>query len=543
MTTTHPQEIELKLALPPEQAAAFLKRMARRRSTPLQQDLVTRYFDTPDFALSAQGVALRVRRMGRRWLQTLKTEGERNVGLSRRAEYEMPVAGDAPDWTRFPPEALAWVPEALRDALVPVFETRFHRTAWLLKGKGGAAIEVALDVGEVRAGERSQPICEIELELKSGQPDALFALALEWATAFDYLPFDISKAERGVRLAQGAAEAPLKSAAMQLDGGMSVEDGFAAIVQACLAQFQSNLPGVLGALPLPQAGEGGEGETGKGANVMPTPVNEYVHQARVALRRLRAALRLYRKVCVLPDELMGGLRTLAAALGPARDWDVLCAETLPAIAPDCPDPDAWQRGVQVLEAYRVDVRSAMQTVIRLGHPGAWLLAVQRWLLQRGWRAVPPAQRLIQLAPLEQWARRALQKGHRRVARGARDFDKLEPAQRHALRIAIKRQRYAVEFFQTLFSGRRQTRYLAVLRDAQDSLGRSNDAHVAWALLTSGHTTPHVLQNVVDRSPSGHVDAGPMGDFVLGWLAAKLAESANGESAAHVQAFLKLKSYW
>ncbi|MDP1534650.1 MAG: CYTH domain-containing protein, partial [Rubrivivax sp.] len=97
MTTTHPQEIELKLALPPEQAAAFLKRMARRRSTPLQQDLVTRYFDTPDFALSEAGVALRVRRVDRRWLQTLKTEGERHGGLSHRVEYEMPVAGDAPD--------------------------------------------------------------------------------------------------------------------------------------------------------------------------------------------------------------------------------------------------------------------------------------------------------------------------------------------------------------------------------------------------------------------------------------------------------------
>jgi inorganic triphosphatase YgiF len=528
MTTTHPQEVELKLALPPEQAAAYVKRMARRRSVPVQQDLVTRYFDTPDFALSAQGVALRVRRVGRRWMQTLKTEGERQGGLSRRAEYEMPVAGDAPDWTRFPPEALAWVPEALRDALVPVFETRFHRTAWQLKGKGGAAIEVALDVGEVRAGEASQPICEIELELKAGQPDALFELALTWADVFECLPFDISKAERGVRLAQGAADAPLKSAAMQLDGGMSVEDGFAAIVQACLAQFQSNLPGVLGPHPnpLPQAGEG--------ADARPKPIYdiEYVHQARVALRRLRAALRLYRKACVLPDTLMDGLRTLAAALGPARDWDVLCAETLPAIAPHCPDPDAWQRGMQVVEAHRIDVRSAMQTAIRLGHPGAWLLAVQRWLLQRGWRAVPPAQRLIQLSPLEQWARRALQKGHRCVARGARDFDKLEAAQRHALRIAIKRQRYAVEFFQPLFGGypeghqRRQARYLAALRDAQDSLGRSNDAHVAWRLLA---TMP--------------ADTGPMGQFVLGWLAAKLAGTANDESAGAVRDILKLKRDW
>ncbi|MBW8306913.1 MAG: CHAD domain-containing protein [Thiobacillus sp.] len=520
MTVSDSVEIELKLALPPQQAAAFLKRMARRRSTPVQQALITRYFDTPDFDLSAQGVALRVRRVGRRWLQTLKTEGERRGGLSQRAEFEMPVARSMPDWSRFPAEALALVPEALRAQLVPVFETRFDRTAWLLTGRGGAQIEVALDVGEVRAGKNSQPICEIELELKAGQPDVLFALALEWASAFDCLPFDISKAERGVRLARGVDAAPVKSVPLALRRDMRVEDGFAAIAQACLAQFQANLPGVLASDDI-----------------------EYVHQARVALRRLRAALRLYRRVCVLPDELMDGLRTLAAALGPARDWDVLGGETLPAIAPHHPDADVWASGMRALQAHRAEVRATMQAAVIQARPGAWLLALQRWLLQRGWRDAPEAQRFVQLSPLNKWARRALQKGHRPIARGARDFAQLQAAQRHALRIAIKRQRYAAEFFQTLFARRRQDRYLTVLRDAQDSLGRSNDARVAWDLLTAAHTTPHVLQNVVDRSPLGPADAGPMGDFVLGWLAAKQADAANAESAEMVRDILKLKPYW
>ncbi len=503
MTVSDSVEIELKLALPPQQAAAFLKRMARRRSAPVQQALITRYFDTPDFALSAQGVALRVRRVGRRWLQTLKTEGERRGGLSQRAEFEMPVARSMPDWSRFPAEALARVPEALRAQLVPVFEMRFDRIAWLLTGRGGAQIEVALDVGEVRAGKNSQPICEIELELKAGQPDALFSLALEWASAFDCLPFDISKAERGVRLARGVDAAPVKSVPLALNRDMRVEDGFAAIAQACLAQFQANLPGVLASGDI-----------------------EYVHQARVALRRLRAALRLYRRVCVLPDELMDGLRTLAAALGPARDWDVLCGETLPAIAPHHPDAEVWARGMRALQAHRAEVRATMQAAMTQARPGAWLLALQRWLLQRGWRDAPEAQRFVQLSPLKTWARRALQKGHRPIARGARDFAQLQAAQRHALRIAIKRQRYAAEFFQALFARRRQDRYLTVLRDAQDGLGRSNDARVAWDLLAAANT-----------------DTGPMGDFVLGWLAAKQAEAANAESAGMVRDILKLKLYW
>jgi CHAD domain-containing protein len=168
----------------------------------------------------------------------------------------------------------------------------------------------------------------------------------------------------------------------------------------------------------------------------------------------------------------------------------------------------------------------MRAALTQARPGAWLLALQRWLLLRGWRAAPEAQRFIQLSPLKKWAGRALQKGHRPIVRGARDFGQLQAAQRHALRIAIKRQRYAAEFFQTLFGGRRQDRCQAVLRDAQDSLGRTNDARVAWGLLTAAHT-----------------DAGPMRDFVLGWLAAKQAEAANGESAGNLQAFMKLKPYW
>ena len=519
MTPPQPVEIELKLALPPQQAAAFAKLMARRRGAPLQQELVTRYFDTPDFSLSAQGVALRVRRSGRRWLQTLKTEGERHGGLSRRAEYEMAISRGKPDWEKFPPEALALVPEALRAQLAAVFETRFSRTAWLVGGRGGAAIEVALDIGEVRAGRRSQPICEIELELKAGRPDALFALAQGWARRFGCMPLDASKAERGVRLARGAAAAPAKSAPLALDGGMSVEDGFAAICQACLAQFQANLPGVLEPPSL----------AGEGANAMPTAIDddiEYVHQARVALRRLRAALRLYREVCAVPDALLADLRALAAALGSARDWDVLCSETLPAIAPHCADDAAWQRGRQALEARRTEVRTAMRTALAQAHPGAWLLAFQRWLLQRGWRAAAETQRVVQLSPLKKWVRRALQRGHRPIVRGARRFGQLQPEQRHALRIAVKRQRYAAEFFQALFARGGQRRYQAVLRNAQDSLGRANDAQVARALLTGAGA-----------------DAGAMGQFVLGWLAARLAVDATGENAKHLQNFMKTAPYW
>lgn len=116
---------ELKLALPASQVPLFERLMARRRSVPVRHQALTRYYDTPDFALAGRGVAVRLRRVGRRWLQTLKVGGERGGGLSRREEYETLVARGMLDWTRFAPAAQTQVPEALRDQLVPVLETRF----------------------------------------------------------------------------------------------------------------------------------------------------------------------------------------------------------------------------------------------------------------------------------------------------------------------------------------------------------------------------------------------------------------------------------
>lgn len=503
MTNAVPTEIELKLALPSAQVARFLHRMARRRHPPTRQSLVTRYYDTPGFDLAGLGIALRLRRAGQRWVQTLKTGGVRGGGLSRREEYETPTARGALDWAGFPPAAQARVPDALRPALGVAFETRFERTAWLIEGRGGALIEVALDVGEVRAGKRREPICEIELELKKGNPDALFVLAEDWAARLDCLPLDISKAERGVRLAHGNAEAPMKATPIELAPGGDVAAGFAVICQACLGQFQANLPGVLADDDI-----------------------EYVHQARVALRRLRAALRLFRGAVALPDALAGSLRALAAALGPARDWDVLCRETLPAMAPHYPDPAAWQQGMAVFEARRIEVRAAMREALRAARPGAWLLAFQRWLLQRGWRAAPPARRLRQMSPLEDHARLALDQSHRRIVRGARKFERLDASRRHALRILVKRQRYVVEFFRPLFAGCRHTAYPAVLSELQDALGRSNDLQVAWSLLAT-------------RAQ----DAGAMGAFALGWLAARRTQPDSDAAVAPLRHFMKCRPCW
>lgn len=495
------RETELKLALAPDQVAPFLRLMARRRQTPTRQRLVTRYYDTPDFALNAVGVALRVRRQGRRWVQTLKTEGERHGGLSVRAEYETPLAHGALDCSRLPEEAQALVPQELRDRLTPVFETDFKRTAWLIRTRQGAHIEVALDVGEVRAGERVLPLCEVELELKAGRVDALYAVAIALSEKIDPLPLDASKAERGALLARSVVSAPLKAANVALARGMSVEDAFAAICSECLRQIQANLPGCI-------AGND----------------PEYLHQARVAQRRLRAGLRLFRKVCPLPPgELQAGLRMLAAALGPARDWDVLCLQTLPATAPHYPDQDAWRALADAAESQRCEARQAMLAGLRQLKPGRWLLQFHRWLRLRGWRENTA---LDTPGGLPRFSRQALKRGLRDIRRLGRNFGQLSAAERHALRIAIKRQRYAAEFFRALLP-RACDKYIAGLTRAQDTLGVANDARIASDLL-------HRLGNADCLHAQG---------FAQGWLARQTLDAPGRKFAKQWQDLMKSSECW
>ena len=477
------QEIEWKLALEADQLVAFKRLMARRRVAPSTQNLLTRYFDTPEFALGDLGLALRVRRVGRRWIQTLKSERERHGGLSVRAEYETPVSGDTPDLSRFPPAALALIPQPLIKQLAPMFETRFTRTAWLLRTRSGAKIEVALDVGEVRAGTNSRPLCEVELELKSGRVEALLDWAMTVTKQINLLPLDISKAERGIQLARGIEVKPVRMGAIKLDPEMSVEDGFAVICRSCLAQFQANLQGVLR-----------------------EDSPEYLHQTRVALRRLRAALRLFHRVCPLTSsDLQQSLRSWNAVLGPTRDWDVLCLETLPTIAPHFTDAQAWATFAAAAETKRKSAWQAMRTALTASNPGRVILQFQLWLMQKTWRdaaTADPLQDLACLQPLSGFAAHALRAGRRKIRGKVQDFGQLTFEARHALRILIKRQRYAVEFFKSLRVAVKGNSYWNALVIAQDSLGRSNDARVATRLLDT-------LTVTGDKSAAA---------FVSGWLA-------------------------
>lgn len=442
-------ETELKLWLHPADIEAFraLPRLARAR--PHAQRLRTIYFDTPDFRLASHGIALRVRRLGRRWVQTLKTEGEKSGGLSQRLELETAVAGPQPDFSRLPAETVdSLVKKKWRARLVPVYETRFLRTAWNLRTPDGSRVELALDTGEILAGRKSEPLCEVELELKAGRADALYGLAQTLAQQILLVPFDASKAERGARLAAGMPNKPVGAVLPRLDRHMAASAAFAEIMRACLAQLQANLPGLL-----------------------QDDDPEYLHQARVALRRLRSAAGLFKQACAPPADELARLAELARALGEARDWDVFALETLPALSADLA-AETKRLLSRRAQAARRTARLAALAVARRAPTGAGLIALHRWLGRP--EALPGKPALMKLAAGR------LERLHAAVLAAAEGFEEQTPAQRHALRIRVKRMRYALDYLGPLFGGHRK--FAACFAALQDGLGAFGDAATALGFL-------------------------------------------------------------
>ena len=194
-------EVELKLSLEAGDHEALLQASCLAGQPVATFHLANTYFDTPDVLLNRHRVALRVREKNGVYIQTLKTKGESVNGLSRRGEWEWQIEGPNLDGTRLTdvwPDSLGEVDTA---ALSPVFCTDFERKVIDIQWQG-AQIELALDWGSVIAGNRTQPISEVELELKAGDESALTSFAQELGKVVPLKPENSSKAERGYRLAE-----------------------------------------------------------------------------------------------------------------------------------------------------------------------------------------------------------------------------------------------------------------------------------------------------------------------------------------------------
>ena len=453
-----PFETELKFQVPLPSLAAVKRSLATQTARTLA--LQARYFDTPDQRLATHGVALRMRREGTQWVQTVKALGPSAV-LRLEHEVRLDPSEDEPplDPARHAGTAAgAALAAALGDGAAPlqlVFETRVLRTLRVVR-HAGALVEVALDIGEVIAGERRHPLCELEFELKRGSFDGLVGLAGRWAQRHG-LWLDVrSKAERGLRLARAAeAGLPAQSDQCALTPEMTGDGALRAMVRACLAQI------------LPAAAAVAEADEEA----------ERLHQLRVGLRRLRCALRMFGDASAATDPNWGtALATLFNRLGSTRDRDVFALTVFPALrAAGAPlaelPPDA--RSEDPGEA----VRGFACTELLLN------------LLAFAHGAVPPRRSNdgAETPPLLSLWQPRLRLLRRQLHTDAEQFMDLDDEARHRCRKRLKRWRYSLEFAAPLYAKKAMRRNLTRVRAAQGIFGRYNDlatAEQAFRALTS-----------------------------------------------------------
>lgn len=466
------QEVELKLALAPD-GLERLKRTAVVRETrqgrPSTRLLSSTYYDTPAFALAKAGITVRLRDGGATRLQTVKTAGSRVSGLFARREWEDAVDGDGLDHARLRATGLDLLgDERLLATLAPVFSTEVRRTLYVLAGEDWQ-VELALDHGSVGTGAARHPICEAELELKAGRPAKLYELARALTEAVPARLLALSKSERGYELAAGTPPLPVKARPVRLHPDMPVAEAFQVIARNCLDQVLANERCLLA-----------------------TRDPEAIHQMRVALRRLRSALKVFAPVVEGPQlaRAKDEVRWLLAHLGPARDDEVFLVEILDPVVAANPD----HPGLASLRALWRDRRDAAFRKAVDAVAGrrftALLLDLGAWVEAGDWRDA--ATRPVQGQPVGAFARKVLAKRDKKLmAAGGKRLDRLPPHELHAVRIRGKQLRYAGEFFASLYAKGAAKDFLAPLAELQDVLGTLNDIAVAAPRLAgSAHHDDH-----------------------------------------------------
>ncbi|MCF2515170.1 CHAD domain-containing protein [Sphingomonas sp. G124] len=443
------REVELKLEIDPAHVGKLKSHpLFRRKPHRAQQTSV--YFDTPKGKLRKSGWVLRVRHEGDRWIQTIKHSGD-NAGLFDRGEWEADVTGSQPNL-----EAIAGTPlnalikaRQFRD-LVPLVRTEVTRSTWIASANS-ATIEITYDEGSIEAGGASEPIHEVELELKAGRAPVLFSTAKRISANIPVKLGVLAKSERGFALAEGRQGKPVKATHVDLNEKATVAEGFAVIVTACLKHFRINE-----------------------ALLISHGDSEALHQLRVAVRRIRSALWLFRPV-VKDDEFIRAsdrLRRFTRELGAARNIDVILA----TMREGDPARDHLERDRRLL--YARILRKLDSRAFR-----AFVLDLLAWTHTGEWRNGKKAgKRLIPFAV------RRLDKLWDKIDERGADLSRLTVGERHRLRIDTKKIRYALQFLEEPFrrAGRAQEEFAAAAEGVQDSLGCLNDLATRQALLG---TTP------------------------------------------------------
>jgi inorganic triphosphatase YgiF len=461
-------ELELKLALPVQDPLLLEKQLARcpliGRRKPQRQALHNTYYDTPEHALQAMSMALRVRQMGDaaqpRWVQTLKMGGTGDSAFSRRGEWEQPVPSakldsrmlaDTP-WTQLDADG------ALYQALIPVFTTDFERLSWVVT-LAGAKLEIALDCGHVHMDGHSTPLCELEIELLEGPADAVFEAAWQIGLHISLLPLHMSKAERAYRLAEGTLDAPLRARPPALLDNFSFATLVQTVLRECFLQFTANL-----------------------YTLRSSDAPEVLHQARVGWRRFKSALQLFKQrgaESTVPS--LAPLKPLLLQMTALRDLDVAGSEVYPAyaLAYQGGDPvraSQWSELEVALEHARRTQRAALRQTLADPALGRCLLQLTQWLETGAVQAVPGKPKKKDVTA---WVRKRVEHLVEQLQTIAAQAEGAQA--QHRLRITSKRLRYGVESLRALLPRKQAERWHQAATRAQTRIGIDRDRLQAIAI--------------------------------------------------------------
>jgi inorganic triphosphatase YgiF len=441
-----------------------LGRLAAGRK-PLRAKLISTYYETEDRALRRKGLSLRVRERDGRFVQTIKSVGNGNAGTLMRGEWEDVIAGRDPDLHGS--ETGRFLEPGIVERLRPVFRTEVRRDLIELSPAPGTCIEAAIDRGEIVAPDqkRSLAISEIELELKSGEIGALYDVAQQLMAAAPLRVDQRSKSERGYELASGRAKrvASARARPLGLDPRLSGDEAFERIGRHCVGQILRNEAAALAGQP------------------------DGVHQMRVGIRRLRAALSAFR--ALLPDDqrrwASKELRWLADTLGEARNLDVFKTALVDPARGTVADKRQLRGLAAAVNHRRRAAYSAIEEAIRSRRYSALILRLFRWLDGHEWQAAG----LMKAGLIKEWPRpigeltpAMLDRSFQAVERRCKDFAHQSPPQRHELRIALKKLRYTAELFAGLYPASAVAEFTQRLKHLQDGLGGANDVHVGETLV-------------------------------------------------------------
>jgi inorganic triphosphatase YgiF len=397
------------------------------------------YFDTNDNALFAEGFTLRIRKVGTARTQTVKATGP-SASIFARSEWETSVTGDTPVIDMTSPLINEFGDRA-KDVR-PKFVVVNERRIWNFT-ENSSNIEVGLDRGSVRSFDRETPILELELELKDGKTEDLFSLARKIEGIVPVRFGVLSKAERGFRLLE-AERAVVKAEPVELNREDTACQSFQTIAHSCFRQFRLN------------------------ESILRSRKNEEsLHQARVALRRLRSVITLFKPM--LQDNeaktLFANFRWLAVVLGEARNLDVLLVKGKAGVLRDSlmeKRSAAYDNAIAALDSSRA--RGLM-------------LDFNEWLYCGDYLS-DAATRGERERPASKFAGEAHDIARKKLKKHRQDLSGVDDEHRHEARKDAKKLRYAPEFFRSLFPDKRSVRrykhFVGAMEALQDELGALND---------------------------------------------------------------------